>query len=688
MSSALHTCNYCGLSFTGPGYSPDGELHYCCYGCQLVERIMGSQGEEGIAAAILVRLGVGAFLSMNVMMISLVLYANTPAALGLSIFYKLRWALLILSTPALLILASPFIMSGIRDLRIKRIGTDALITTGSLAAYFVSAFHVIYGTGHVYFDTATMLLLIVTLGRLLEASAKNKTSRSIRELIELVPETARILRDDQELEIPSKEVQKGDLLIIKPGERIPADGCILSGMCMVEESAFTGEARPRSCSVGDSVFGGSVNCDGLITVEATAIGADSLLAQIQDMVRQAQQNRAPIEQLAECVAGVSIPVVWLIAAAALTYWGVFRGDMEKAGLSALAILVVACPCALGLATPMAICLAIGKAARTGVLIRSGEILESLSKIKRIFFDKTGTLTENRLTVANIHVVPNTITTDEALVWAAPLEAASEHAIARAIVNEAKVRELNLGKLTHFTAFPGRGVEGSVILNGETRRVTAGSLKLLLEQHIIPDDFSTIDESLTTVYIGWDGKIQASISLSDTVRPESQEVIAKLHSAGIKTAVISGDLDAPTRRLAAEVNISDVFSECSPVEKVESLRKARCKNAFGIAMVGDGINDAPALAEADVGIAIGGGTDLARQASDITLLGDDLTRIPWVLELSKSTHKIIRQNLFWAFGYNSIAICFAFFGFVHPLIAAAAMFISSLFVIANSMRILR
>lgn len=645
---------------------------------------MGSQGEEGIAAAILLRLGVGAFLAMNVMMISLVLYINTPAELGLSIVQKLRWALLILSTPALIILASPFIMSGIKDLRLRRIGTDALIATGSLAAYFVSAFHVICGDGHVYFDTAAMLLLIVTLGRLLEASAKNKTSRSIRELIELVPETARVLRNGQELEIPSKEVQIGDLLIIKPGERIPADGRITSGMCMVEESAFTGEARPRSCSVGENVFGGSVNCDGLITVEATAIGADSLLSQIQEMVRQAQQNRAPIEQLAERVAGATIPVVWLIAASALTYWGMLRGDMERAGLSALAILVVACPCALGLATPMAICLAIGKAARAGVLIRSGEILERLSRIRRIFFDKTGTLTENRLAVADIYVAPNTITPDEVLTWAAPLEAASEHAIARAIVNEAESRELTPGQLYDFTAFPGRGVEGSVTLNGETRRVTAGSFKLLLERHTIPNDLPITDEFLTTIYIGWDGKIQASISLSDTVRSEAHEVIADLHSAGVKTAIISGDLDAPTRRLAAEVNISDVFSECSPVEKVEALRKAR----FGTAMVGDGINDAPALAEADVGIAIGGGTDLARQASDITLLGDDLTRIPWVLELSKSTHKIIRQNLFWAFGYNSIAICLAFFGFVHPLIAATAMVISSLFVITNSMRLLR
>ena len=682
--STSHICTYCGLSFSGPGYSPDGKQRYCCYGCHLVERIMGAKGEEGIAAAILLRLGVGAFLSMNVMMISLILYVNTTAELGQSIVDKMRWALFILSTPSLIILASPFILSGIKDLRRKRIGTDALIATGSLAAYIVSSFHVFKGSGHVYFDTATMLLLIVTLGRLLEASAKIKTSRSIRELIELVPETARVLRDGKEVEMASKDVQVGDMMVAKPGERIPADGCIVSGSCMIEESAFTGEARPRSCSVGDSVYGGSINCDGLIKVEAVAVGSNSLLAQIQEMVKTAQQNRAPIEQLAERVAGISVPIVWLIAACAAIYWAVFRGDFETAGLSALAVLVVSCPCALGLATPMAICLAVGKAAGAGVLIRSGGILERLSRIRKIFFDKTGTLTENRLAVAEISVAPNTISADETLTWAAPLESASEHAIARAIVAEAENRNLSSGQLVDFTVIPGRGVEGSVVLKGETRRITAGSLKLLLKKHEIPNDFPNTDESLTTIYIGWDSKIQASITLSDTLRPEAHEVIAKLHLSGIHTAVISGDLDSPTRRLAAELNINEVFSERTPVEKVESIKNAKCS----IAMVGDGINDAPALAEAYVGIAIGGGTDLARQASDITLLGDDLTRIPWVLELSKSTHKIIRQNLFWAFGYNFIAITLAFFGFVHPLIAATAMFISSLFVIANSMRILR
>jgi heavy metal translocating P-type ATPase len=546
--------------------------------------------------------------------------------------------------------------------------------------------NVIRGSGNVYFDTATMLLLIVTAGRLLEASAKNRTSHAIRDLMKLAPEQARVLRYGAEAGIPSGEVRTGDVMVVRPGERIPADGRILSGECLIEESAFTGECRPRPCAPADRVWGGSINCDGLITVEATAVGSEALLGQILAMVYRAQHEQAPVERLAERISTAFIPVVWLVAIAAGGYWGLVRGDLEQAGMSALAVLVVACPCALGLATPMATCLAIGRAARAGVLVRSGEVLERLPSVRTVFFDKTGTLTANDLSVAEVRTADG-VSPGEALAWAASLEAGSEHSVAAAIVAAARLSGISLGSITDFSAIPGRGVSGLVEIDGVTRRVTVGSLKLLAEEHETPGSVDLGDSELTTSYVGWDGMVQAAIVLRDHIRPAAEAAVAALAAIGVESSIISGDRREPTRHLADALGITRVFSECSPSEKATMITRAR-KHMPGVAMVGDGINDAPALAKADVGIAIGGGTDLAREASDVTLLGDDLMRIPWVLEFSRRVYKIIRQNLFWAFAYNSAAMLLAFAGYIHPLIAATAMVVSSIAVIANSMRVLR
>lgn len=683
------TCDYCGLPFTGSGYSPDDKRHYCCYGCHLVHQIVHAKAEEGIATWLLLRLGIGAFLAMNVMMLSLVLYTTSEADLGASEVHGIRWAMLILSTPVLIILGSPFVLGGLRDLRRGRIGMDILIATGALSAFAASAYHTIRNGGHVYFDTATMLLLIVTLGKLLEASAKSKASSAIRDVMALIPNTARVLRDEEEAEIPTDEVREGDLIVVKPGEHIPVDGQILSGDCMVTESAFTGESRPRSCSAGDNVFGGSVNCDGLIIVRATAVGFNSILQQVQQMVERAQQERAPIERMAERIAAVFVPAVWLAAIGAAIYWGVFHSDVESASLSALAVLVVACPCALGLATPIATSLAIGKAARLGVLIRSGEVLERLPAIRTVLFDKTGTLTSNLLSIGKITTVSKEVTADETLALGAAVEIGSEHIIASTIVAEARFRGIATGQLLEFKAIPGRGAEGTVQLNGIKRQVVVGSLGLLSESYSVPTSLGLRDApDSMAVYIGWDSAIQARFVLRDTVRPEAAHAISALRSKDIRTVVISGDQRGPTERVARELNIDAVIAECSPIGKVEALHMEKKRSRGGIAMVGDGINDAPALAEADVGIAIGGGTDLARQSSDVTLMGDDISRIPEMLALSGFTYRVIRQNLWWAFGYNSVAITAAFFGYLHPLIAATAMFASSVTVITNSMRILR
>ena len=682
-----HSCHYCGLVFSGSGFCSDDRRRYCCYGCYLVECILGAGGEEGVATWIALRLGLGAFLAMNVMMLALVLYIHTPEELGLSVAHAMRVGMLVLSTPALLILGGPFAVGALRDLRRRRLSTDALIVTGAFTACGVSAAHVIRGAGHVYFDTATMLLAIVTLGRLLEASAKSRTAGAIREMLELTPDTARVIRDGAEVDVPIAEVGVGDLLVVRPGERIPTDGEIVSGECMVEEAAFTGESRPRACAPGDFVYGGSVDSDGLIRVRATAVGSATVAQQIRAVVQRAQQERAPAERLADRISSVFVPAVWLIALAAACYWGLGRGDAERAGLSALAVLVVACPCAMGLATPMAACLALGRAARSGALVRSGAVLERLPAVRTIFFDKTGTLTEGLLRVERVAVAQGE-DEREVLALAASVEFGSEHAAARAIVDEARGRGLTLGQLSDFRAIPGRGVEGTVILDGARKSVAAGSLKMISGRHDIPAELLEPGggSDFSGVYVAVDGRARGVIYLADTVRSEAAAAVEALKSAGIRTAVVSGDRERPTRLLASELGIDEVYFERSPMEKAELVREAQGSEV--VAMVGDGINDAPALAEADVGIATGGSTDLAREAGEVILLGGDLSRIPWLMSLARTACAIIRQNLWWAFGYNSVAIVLAFMGYVHPLIAACAMLGSSLCVIANSSRLAR
>lgn len=678
-------CDYCGLPFGGPG-SPDNKQHFCCYGCSLVQRITGNRGEGGIASWILIRLGIGAFLAMNVMMISLVLYTNSPSDLGPSAIRGLHLALIILSTPAIVILGGTFVLGSAKGIQRGRITMDTLIITGSIAAYGVSTFHVIRNNGPIYFDTATMLLLIVTVGRLLEASAKNRTSNAIKDLMGMAPATAMVVRDGVEVEIPSADVLVGDLVAVRPGERIATDGKITSGECTVEESAFTGESQPRLCALGDRVYGGSINLDGFLNIEATAVGEDALLGQIQSIVEQAQMEQAPVERLAERISVAFLPVVWIVAALAVIYWGVARNNPVQAGLSGLAVLVVACPCALGIATPMATCLAIGKAARSGVLIRSTDMLEQLPKIHKVFFDKTGTLTTRELAVVEVWTAGD-LSWEEAIAWTATLESASEHLSARAIVDYAEDKDIPLGIICDFHAIPGKGASGVVSINHQEKSVTVGSLALLSVTHRIPESFREIDATLSTVFVGLDGEVAAVIALKDCIAKNAQEVIKILKSDGIITAIMSGDREGPTRRVGNDLQFDEMLFECSPTDKVGAIRSA-LKAQPGIAMVGDGINDAPALAEADVGISMAGGTDLAREASDVTILGDDLMRIPWVIELSKLTYKIIRQNLWWAFSYNSVAMVLAFLGYVHPLIAAGAMVGSSLAVIANSMRLLK
>jgi heavy metal translocating P-type ATPase len=703
-------CDHCGLPL-GPGACfPSEDRAYCCRGCALVARLVGARGQEGLAAWVLVRFGVGGFLALNIMMISLLLYYGELRDLGEYAVPLFRWGLLGLSVPALLILGPPFLSGALRGLRRGRADMDTLIALGAGSAFGVSAVHVWRGAGPIYFDTATMLLLLVTLGRLLEASAKNATSRLVHGLLDLQPAQARRLGPEGEQEIPLAEVRAGDRLRVRPGERLPADGVVLSGRTSVHEAAFTGEPLPRRVGPGDSVLGGAVNGEGLIVVEARGVGEGSLLARIVRLVEEAAARPASRERLAERLSAYFIPLVVALAAGALLYWGLHH-DLARGGLAALSVLVVACPCALGLATPLVTTLALGRAAREGVLIRSGEALETLPRLTHLFLDKTGTLTRGSLSVVEVGEVlplspgpcaardagrggwgvrPEDATRDFGFL--ATLESAGEHPLARAIVAEADRRGLALGEVLDYQVLPGQGAEGTVILEGETRKVIAGTAELLTSRgYAIPSD--PLAASETRVYAVAVPLLSAtpdpllSVTLSDSLRPEAAEAVAELRRRGLALTMLSGDRPEAAQSLAQECGLTEVLASCTPDLKLAALREARGRGEV-VGMVGDGLNDAPALAAADLGLAVAGASDLALESAQVTLLGGDLRRIPWTLDLARRSERLVRQNLAWAFGYNGIALIAAFFGYLHPLLAAAAMLGSSLFVLANSLRLSR
>ncbi|MFQ6133613.1 MAG: heavy metal translocating P-type ATPase [Armatimonadota bacterium] len=680
-------CEHCGLLLGARRCSPDGRREFCCYGCYLVHRIVGPQGERGVASAVLTRLGVGALLAMNVMMVSLLLYSDALADIGPEARAAFRWALLGLSTPVLVILGVPFAAGALGELRRGSVSTDSLIALGVFSAFGVSATNVIRGHGHIYFDTAAMLLVLLTLGRLLEATAKTRSARVVRGLLELAAPQARVLTADGEQQVRPEEVSPGQRVRVKPGERIPVDGRVVAGRTTVEEAAFTGESVPRVCAAGDVVYGGSVSADGEVAIEAERVGEGTLLAQMARLVRQAEQRRAPIERLVNRMASVFVVVVVLAALGCLAYWHLARGDAAKGAMSALAILVVACPCALGLAMPLVTSMGVGRAARAGVLIRSGEALEQLARITRMFVDKTGTLTRGSMAVGEVSCLGKGCTSPrQALSWVASLENASEHPIARAVVAAASEAQVSVGTVRGFRASPGEGAAGRVALDGVEREVAVGTAAFMSRRGVGHPDPAAA-RGATVVYAAWDGEVQAAITLSDAVRPEAPAAVAQLEGAGVAISILSGDRGSAVRELAEQLRLDDVRGDCTPDMKIAAICRAREAGEV-VGMVGDGINDAPALAEADLGIAMSGGTELAKEASDVTLRGDDLRRLPWVLALSRRAYSLIRQNLLWAFGYNLVMMTIAFFGYLHPLLAALLMLGSSFFVLGNSLKLAR
>ena len=582
---------------------------------------------------------------------------------------------LALSTPIVFWGGYPFHKAALNSARHGTSTMDTLVSIGTLAAYLWSAFIVITGSaGHVYFEVAAAVTVFLLAGRFSEAKAKRSAGSALRALLSLGAKEATVVRDGEEVRIGADELVVGDVIVVRPGERVATDGVVIDGASALDTSAMTGESVPVDVSAGDSVLGGAVNTFGRILLRASRVGADTQLARMARMVSDAQSGKASIQRLADRVSAVFVPVVLVIAAVTLAGWLLTGPSAAMAFTAAVAVLIIACPCALGLATPTAILVGTGRGAQLGVLIKKPQVLETVRGIDTVVLDKTGTVTTGQMNVSAIETAPGE-DADVVLARGAAVEAASEHPVAAAIVTAARERGLRLAPVTDFANDPGTGVSG--VVDGTVVRVARTS------------DEAADSDGRTSVEVSWGDIRRGVIRLADAVKPTSAEAIAELKAMGITPMLLTGDNQAVAARVAAEVGIaaSDVIAGVLPAQKADAISALQARGRR-VAMVGDGVNDSVALATADIGMAMGTGTDAAIEAGDITLVRGDLRTVPTALRLSSRTLRIIKQNLFWAFGYNTAAIPLAALGLLNPMIAGAAMAVSSILVVANSLRLKR
>ncbi len=600
---------------------------------------------------------------------------------------------LAVATPVQFVIGFRFYRNAFHALKAKSANMDVLISLGTSAAYFFSiynAFFVPHGEGmmkELYFEAAAVIITLILLGKYLEAVAKGKTSEAIKKLMGLQAKTARVIRNGVEEDVSIEDVVVGDIVVVRPGEKVPCDGKVLEGNSSVDESMLTGESLPVEKKVGDIVIGATINKFGTFKFEASKVGKDTALSQIIKMVEDAQGSKAPIQKIADRVSGIFVPAVVGIAVLTFLIWYLVVDDFTSAMISAVSVLVIACPCALGLATPTAIMVGTGKGAENGILIKGGEHLETAYKLNSIVLDKTGTITKGEPEVTDV-VILGSISKDEIMKLSAISEKSSEHPLGVAIYEKGKSVYGNLSDPDRFEAIPGRGIK-SVIGNNE---IYIGTRKLMAQIGLDTTDIeATIakleDEGKTAMIMSVNNKIEAIIAVADTVKEHSKEAIEELQKMGIEVYMITGDNKRTADAIAKQVGIKNVLAEVLPENKAEEVEKLKRQGKV-VGMVGDGINDAPALATADIGMAIGTGTDVAIEAADITLMRGDLRSIPTAIRLSKKTMSKIKQNLFWAFIYNIVGIPFAALGYLSPVLAGGAMAFSSVSVVTNSLSLKR
>ena len=603
------------------------------------------------------------------------------------------WLMWALATPVQFYVGGGYYVGAYKALRNRSANMDVLIALGSSAAYFYSI-PILLGwlPGHVYFETAAVIITLIRLGKFLESRAKGRTSQAIKKLVSLQPKTARVIRDGVEQEIETAEVLVGDLVLVRPGEKIPVDGVVIEGRSTVDESMLTGESLPVDKATGDPVYGATFNKLGMLRFEATKIGRETALAQIIQLVENAQGSKAPIQALADRISAVFVPIVLVIAGLTFAAWyftGLSAGSETAfvlALVNAVAVLVIACPCAMGLATPTAVMVGTGRGAEVGVLLKSAEALERAGKLTTVVLDKTGTITRGQPVVTGVHVASGGAwEADDILRMAASAEVGSEHPLGEAILAAAGERGFAVDSPDRFESKTGMGVqaviEGRAVLVGNRRFLQSEGVEISGEM----EDAGRSRGADSRVFVAVEGVAAGVITIADTIQESSPAAIARLKRMGLKTIMITGDNQATAEAIAAEVGIDEVLAEVLPGEKAGEIRRLQETGEI-VAMVGDGINDAPALAQADVGLAIGTGTDVAVATASIVLMSGDISGVARAIDLSRRTLRTIRQNLFWALFYNVILIPAAALGYLNPMLAAGAMAFSSVFVVSNSLRL--